>query len=250
MADEARMPAPRRARTKARPVQPRATEPALMSLARQVRGWADNVINIAGSAADMGLALAQSRASDPKQKASISRAGKQLRRWRETAGLTLEEVSQAVGLGDARLIEQAEGGLVALPFEVVLRLAGILGRRDPLPVAMALTRQYNPDLWKALESIGVGKLVVQGTRERELANIYRGCDAARALDDEQFAAALTFTRQAFEMAVAFSGRPGGGRSAGARSAADRATEVRSSATRDAAAATAESSTRRRRTVEE
>jgi hypothetical protein len=79
----------------------------------------------------------------------------------------------------------------------------VLGRRDPLPVVMALTRQYNPELWKTLEGLGVGKLVVQGARERELANIYRGNDAARALDDESFAAVLAFTRQAFEMAVAF-----------------------------------------------
>ncbi len=177
--------------------------PVLVSLAQQVRGWADNVINLAGSAADTGLALAQARLRDPKQKAAVAKAGKQLRRWREAAGLTLEELSQAVGLGDARLIEQAEGGTVSLPFDVVLRLAGILGRRDPLPVAMALTRQYNPELWKSLESLGIGKLILQGARERELANIYRGCDAARDLDDEQFAAILAFTRQAFEMAVGF-----------------------------------------------
>lgn len=184
---------------------PGAGAPVLVSLAQQVRGWADNVINLAGSAADTGLALAQARLRDPKQKAAVAKAGRQLRRWREAAGLTLEELSQAVGLGDARLIEQAEGGVVSLPFDVVLRLAGILGRRDPLPVAMALTRQYNPELWKSLEALGVGKLVVQGTRERELANIYRGCDAARSLDDEQFAVVLAFTRQAFAMAITFSG---------------------------------------------
>ncbi len=127
---------------------------------------------------------------------------RQLRQWREAAGLTLEELSEAVGLGDQKLIAQAEGGIVALPFDVVLRLAGVLGRRDPLPVVMALTRQYNPDLWKTLESLGVGKLAVQGSRERELANIYRGCDAARALPDDRFVAVLAFTHQAFEMAVA------------------------------------------------
>jgi transcriptional regulator with XRE-family HTH domain len=176
----------------------------LVSLARQLRGWADNLVTVAGQATDMGLSLAQSRLKDPKKKAAVASAGRQLRQWREAAGLTLSEVSSAVGLGDSQLIEQAEGGTVSLPFEVVLRLAAVLGRRDPVPVVMALTRQYNPDLWRALESLGIGKLAVQGTRERELANIYRGSDTARKLDDQRFSDVLAFTRQAFELAVAFS----------------------------------------------
>jgi transcriptional regulator with XRE-family HTH domain len=176
----------------------------LVSLARQLRGWADSLVTVAGQATDIGLSLAQSRLKDPKKKAAVASAGRQLRQWREAAGLTLSEVSSAVGLGDSQLIEQAEGGIVSLPFEVVLRLAAVLGRRDPVPVVMALTRQYNPDLWKALESMGIGKLAVQGTRERELANIYRANDTARKLDDQRFSDVLAFTRQAFELAVAFS----------------------------------------------
>jgi hypothetical protein len=43
---------------------------------------------------------------------------------------------------------------------------------------MKLTRAYNPQLWRALEDMGVGRLVVQGGREREFANIYRANDAA------------------------------------------------------------------------
>jgi transcriptional regulator with XRE-family HTH domain len=179
-----------------------ATDPALVTLARQVRGWADTLLSVAGNATDMGLSLAQTRLKSPTTRNAVAKAGRQLRQWRESAGLTLDELSEAVGLGDSKLIEQAEGGLVTLPFEVVLRLAGVLGRRDPLPMAMALTRQYNPKLWKALEDLGVGRLVVQGTRERELVNIYRGNDGARKLDDAEFAHVLAFTRQAFEMAVA------------------------------------------------
>jgi transcriptional regulator with XRE-family HTH domain len=173
----------------------------MLSLARQVRGWADTVLGLAGSATDLGLTLAQGRVKDRGQKAAVAKAGRQLRQWREAAGLTLDELSTAVGLGDAKLISQAEGGLASLPFDLVLRLAGVLGRRDPLPVAMALTRQYNPELWKTLEALGIGKLVVQGTREREVVNIYRGSDAARQLDDDRFAAVLAFTRQAFESAI-------------------------------------------------
>jgi transcriptional regulator with XRE-family HTH domain len=181
----------------------RPPEGAVLAVARQLRGWADTLIHVAGSATDIGLNLAQARLKDPAKKTAVAKAGRQLRQWREAAGLTLEEVSSAVGLGDADVMAQAEGGIIALPFDVVLRLAGVLGRRDPLPVVMALTRQYNPDLWRTLEGLGVGKLVVQGARERELANIYRGSDAARALDDASFAAVLAFTQQAFDMAVAF-----------------------------------------------
>ena len=177
----------------------------LFALARQVRSWADTLLSVTGSAADIGLSLTQARVKDPKRKQAVAKAGTQLRRWREAAGLTARELSEAVGLGDAKLLEEAEGGVAALPFDVVLRLAGVLGRNDPIPVAMALTRQYNPELWTTLESLGIGKLAVQGARERELANIYRGNDAARKLRDEEFEQVLAFTRQAFDMAVGFRG---------------------------------------------
>ncbi len=164
---------------KSRKVQTPADAAPLLSLARQVRGWADTVLSVAGSATDLGLTLAQGRVRGPAQKAAVAKAGRQLRQWREAAGLTLEELSTAVGLGDAKLISQAEGGLASLPFDLVLRLAGVLGRRDPVPVAMALTRQYNPELWKTLEGLGIGKLAVHGTREREMVNIYRGRPSSR-----------------------------------------------------------------------
>jgi transcriptional regulator with XRE-family HTH domain len=174
----------------------------LLSLARQVRGWADTVLGMAGTATDLGLSLAQSAVKDPGRKATVAEAGRLLRQWREAAGLTLDEVSEAIGLGDSKLMTQAEGGIVSLPFDVVLRLAGVLGRHDPIPLVMGLTRQYNPDLWTSLEELGIGKLAVQGTRERQLANIYRRSDAARALDDERFDTVLAFTQQAFDTALA------------------------------------------------
>lgn len=175
----------------------------LMDLARKVRSWADTLLSVTGSAADLSLSLAQARVKDPQKKRAVAQAGAQLRRWREAAGMTARELGEAVGLGDGQLLEDAEGGVATLPFEIVLRLAGVLGRNDPIPIAMALTRQYNPDLWKTLESLGIGKLVVQGARERELANISRSNDSARKLTDEEFAEVLAFTRQAFDMAVKF-----------------------------------------------
>ena len=199
------MPSTTTRRSKGDAAKP-ATELPLLSLARQVRSWADTLLGVAGGAADMGMTLAQARIKDPAKKAAAAKAGSQLRKWRETAGMTAGELSDAVGLGDSKLIEDAEGGAATLPFDVVLRLAGVLGRHDPIPVAMALTRQYNPELWKGLEAIGIGRFAVQGSRERELANIYRANDPARKLDDERFAQVLVFTKQAFDMAVEFSDR--------------------------------------------
>jgi transcriptional regulator with XRE-family HTH domain len=161
----------------------------LASLAQQLRGWTDSVLGIAGPASDMAL--------------GIGKAGATLKRLRESAGLTLAELSQAVNLNDPQLLASAEGGKASLPFEVVLRLGGVLGRSDPLSATMKLARAYNPQLWKALDELGVGKLVVQAGRERELANVYRGNDAVRRLSDNEFARVLAFTRQAFDMAVDF-----------------------------------------------
>lgn len=179
-----------------------ASDSPLLSLAKQVRGWADAVLGMAGTATDLGLSLAQSAVKDPAKKATVAEAGRLLRQWREAAGLTLDEVSEAIGLGDSQLITQAEGGIVALPFDLVLRLAGVLGRHDPITLVMGLTRQYNPDLWTSLEELGIGRLAVQGTRERQLANIYRRSDAARELDDARFETVLAFTQQAFDTALA------------------------------------------------
>lgn len=46
---------------KSRKVQTPADAAPLLSLARQVRGWADTVLSVAGSATDLGLTLAQGR---------------------------------------------------------------------------------------------------------------------------------------------------------------------------------------------
>ncbi len=92
---------------------------------------------------------------------------------------------------------------MALPFEIILRLASVLGRNDPISFVMRFTRSYNPDVWKTLESLGIGRLAVQAGREREFANLYRASDAARRLSDEEFAEVLKFTQAAFALAVAF-----------------------------------------------
>lgn len=175
----------------------------LKNLARDLRSWTDFVLGIANTAADLSFRVASSRLTKPEHKAVVDKAGGLFRDLRESAGLTLSDLGRAINLKDVSLLEQVEGGKVGLPFEIILRLAGVLGRNDPIPVVMKLTRTYNPKLWATLESLGIGRLAVQAGREREFANIYRSSDAARQLSDEEFAAALKFVRASFEAALVF-----------------------------------------------
>ena len=98
-----------------------------------------------------------------------------------------------------------ESGKVGLPFDLILRLAAILGRNDPITFVLQLTRSYNPRVWKSLEALGIGKLLLQAGREREFANIYRSHNLARPLSDKEFAAVLKFSTAAFTSALEFLG---------------------------------------------
>jgi transcriptional regulator with XRE-family HTH domain len=178
----------------------------IQALARDLRSWTGFVLGLTGSAAssaaDLSYKLVKSRLPVAQQEA-VEKAGGLFRELRDAAGLTLGELGQAINLKDTALLEAVEGGKVGLPFEVILRLAAVLGRKDPIPVVMKLTRAYNPKLWKTLEDLGVGRLAVQAGRERELANVYRSRDTARQLSDEEFAAVLGFVSSAFDTAMAF-----------------------------------------------
>lgn len=176
---------------------------SMFDVAQQLRRWTDNVLGIAGSAGDLSLNVAKARASEPRQQQQLEKAGSMLRQAREAAGLSLRELSEAVAIADPRALEQAEVGKAALPMEVILRLASVLGRRDPVPFAMKLARTYNPQLWKALDALGIGSLVALAGRERELANLYRANDDARRLSDADFAEVLAFVKTGFDMTVKF-----------------------------------------------
>ena len=180
-----------------------APESALVGVAQQVRAWADSVLGIAGAAADVSIGAARSILVKPEQRAALAKAGVVLRGMRETAGLSLREVGEAINLKDPSLLELVENGKVALPFEVILRLASVLGRNDPISFVMRFTRSYNPDVWRTLEGLGIGRFALQAGREREFVNIYRGSDAVRRLSDEDFAAVLSFMKAAFELALTF-----------------------------------------------
>lgn len=172
-------------------------------LARQAQAFASSVLGNVGTATDMALTLAQSRIDRPGPKAAVEKGAALLRDLRQAAGLTLDDLGRALEVDDPAVLDLAEKGKVGLPFELILRLTAVLGRNDPVGFVLQMTRGYNPKMWKALEAVGVGHLLVQAGREREFANIYRSHDAARSLSDTDFAAALAFADSAFATAVAF-----------------------------------------------
>jgi len=100
-------------------------------------------------------------------------AGDYMRELRELAGMTVDELSDAIELRDRSLLEAVEAGTASLSFELILRLAAILSRHDPIPFVSRMVRSYNPVLWQLLEDWGIGRLPVQLERERQFVNILR-----------------------------------------------------------------------------
>ena len=72
--------APPRSRQRAASAKTATPDLPLFALARQVRSWADTLLSVTGSAADIGLSLTQARVKDPKRKQAVAKAGTQLRR--------------------------------------------------------------------------------------------------------------------------------------------------------------------------
>jgi transcriptional regulator with XRE-family HTH domain len=199
-------PIARKGRVSREPPAGRARASLVTSLARQLQTLASSVLGNVGTATDMAFTLAQSKIQRPGPKAAVEKGAALLRDLRQAAGLTLEDLGRALEVDDPSFMGLVEKGQVGLPFELILRLTAVLGRNDPLGFALQVTRGYNPRIWKALEALGVGQLLVQAGREREFANIYRSHDAARALSDADFAAALSFADAAFATALAFHAR--------------------------------------------
>lgn len=211
-----RAPSVKAAPAPSAPTLQQAGGAAVRSLARQLHSWTGSLIGGVGTAADMSLALAAASVQRPGPKAAVAKASALLRDAREAAGLTLDDLGAALDLKDPTFMALVESGKVGLPFEMILRMATILGRNDPITFILQLTRSFNPRVWKSLEALGVGKVLVQAGREREFANIYRSNTAARELSDQDFAAALAFATAAFESALVFVGhakKTGTGKSA-------------------------------------
>jgi len=136
-----------------------------------------------------------------RQLAMLQQTGQYLHDLREVAGLTLDDLAEALDLSDKTLLQAVEEGTAALSFELILRLAAILAKYDPVPFIFQFIRTYSPETWETLDSWGIGLLPLQFERERRFVNILRQHNAARDLSDQEFADLLKLTDSAFNMGL-------------------------------------------------
>lgn len=139
----------------------------------------------------------------PEQMEMMGKAGSSLKDLREVAGLTVNELSEAIDVKNPDLIRAVEEGKAALPFEILLRLASLHARNDPIPFILRFATTYNPRIASLFKKLGIDKLTMEAERETRFLYIYRKQDTARALSDEGFEKVRAFTEQAFEMALHF-----------------------------------------------
>lgn len=133
----------------------------------------------------------------------LADTGAYLKDARKLAGLTVDELGSAMDLKDQSLLKAVESGTATLSFDLILRMASLLARHDPLPFVMRLARAHNPKAWAVMDQWGLGRASKQLERERRFVNILRKYDEARELSDAEFERITAFTEEAFAMALAF-----------------------------------------------
>ncbi len=191
-------PTPRRRKSGDAPSTPPSPEPASINWITALSGITDSALRMAGISRESAV---RGFARSPEQLRVMAIAGESLRDVRQVAGLTVAEIASALDLRDKSVWEAVENGREVLSVELILRLASLLARNDPLPFVLRMMRSYQPRLWAVLHELGIDGLPLQLERERDFINIFRRHDAARALDDAQWARLLAFTRQAFELGL-------------------------------------------------
>lgn len=138
---------------------------------------------------------------DPEQLKAMAEAGSFLHDAREVAGLNLKELAEAVGLSEPELLEEVEQGRATLPFDMILRIASLIARHDPIPFILKFVRTYNPSIAKTLDEWGIMALPRQYERERKFINIVRQHDELRALSDEEYDRFIAYQEKAAAFAL-------------------------------------------------
>ena len=123
---------------------------------------------------------------EPERLEAMAEAGHFLRDARETAGMSIKELADSLGVSDNSVLEDIESGQTIMPLELMLRSASLLARHDPIPFLIKFMRTHNPALEKTLEQWGVLALPKQYERERRFVNLYRQHDVLRSLSDDEY----------------------------------------------------------------
>ncbi|MDX1754760.1 MAG: XRE family transcriptional regulator [Marinobacter sp.] len=173
------------------------------SLMERLAGITGSALRFASRSTDTSLKVGKALIKSQDQLRMMLAAGQSLSDIRQVLGLTLSEMSEALNLKDKSILEAIENGTATLSFELILRLAALVARNDPIPFVLRTARTYNPEAWQVLNDWGVGRLPLQFERERQFINIFRSHDDARHLSDEGFKKVLEFTRRSFEMSLHF-----------------------------------------------
>ena len=163
---------------------------SLVKITSQVAG---GTVELARSTATMSAMFGESRLRqslmnklEPERLEAMAEAGRFLRDARETAGMSIKDMADSLGISDDEMLKEVESGETILPLELMLRAASLVARHDPIPFLIKFMRTYNPALEKRLEAWGVLALPKQYERERRFINIYRQHDVLRSLSDDEF----------------------------------------------------------------
>lgn len=165
----------------------------LEQLTRLTGQVAGQTMDVARSTAAMSLMFGENwlqstvlKNLEPERLQAMADAGRFLRDARETAGLSLRELTEALGLKDDDLLRDIESGDRVMPLELAFRSASLIARHDPIPFLVKFMRTYNPSLGDTLEQWGVMALPLQFERERRWINLYRKHDTLRTFDDAEY----------------------------------------------------------------
>jgi transcriptional regulator with XRE-family HTH domain len=181
----------------------RKTEEKISGLFDRLSNATGKALRIARKTTDTSYKVGKALIVSQEQLKKMSAAGKSLKDLREVAGLTVNELNEALKLKDRSLLEAVENGTAVLSFDLILRLSALLARNDPIPFILKYSRTYAPDTWRILNDWGAGRIPTQYQREREFINILRARDDARELTDAGFSKVLEFTRHAFDLSLHF-----------------------------------------------
>jgi transcriptional regulator with XRE-family HTH domain len=178
---------------------------SLMKLTGQVAG---GTIDLARNTATMTAMFGENwlrgallNSMEPERLEAMAEAGRFLRDARETAGLSLKELADSLGVSDNRVLEDVESGESIMPLELMLRSAALLARHDPIPFLIKFMRTYNPALEDKLEQWGVLSLPKNFERERRFVNIYRQHDSLRGLSDEEHERFIEYMNSSTELVL-------------------------------------------------
>ncbi|MEH6589770.1 MAG: helix-turn-helix transcriptional regulator [Halioglobus sp.] len=163
---------------------------SLVKLTGQVAGGtlelARNTATMTAMFGETWLRNALLNSMEPERLEAMADAGRFLRDARETAGMSLIDLADSLGISDNDVLKDVESGETIMPLELMLRCASLLARHDPVPFLIKFMRTYNPALGQTLDQWGVLALPKYYERERRFTNLYRQHDALRAFSDEEF----------------------------------------------------------------